>query len=230
MFDSRSKDVVTCFLSCSVRPNDRALVDAVQSRVLEPMGFRCFTVGRNLSLPAQPDDGIKQLMNSCKCLVGVATERLEARERDAPDRTLSLATPYLLQETSMAFQSNMPFLILRSDGVDLQGVTRKHLWLTIRPELRNGRVVFADRPQAVYAALQELKRLALARRAALSTSEWKQRAGWLSAITLGAMGAARGVQLLLRPSCFGDFYYLDSQCKECSYKRECKAEKQLRNR
>jgi hypothetical protein len=54
----RSKDVVTTFLSCGVRPKkDWPRVDALEEKVLRPLGFRCFTIGRNVSFPDQPDDG-----------------------------------------------------------------------------------------------------------------------------------------------------------------------------
>src|SRR5947209_7945521 len=121
----RSKDVVTAFLSCSVRPNDWPLVDAIEKKVLSPMGFRCFTVGRNVSLAEQTDDAIRRLVDSCECLIGIATERLSAIDREMPDRTLSIATPYLLQETSMAFQSQLPFLILKTPEVTLLGITNR---------------------------------------------------------------------------------------------------------
>lgn len=225
---TRSKDVVTCFLSCSVRPADRPLVDAIERGVLRPMGFRCFTVGRNLSLPDSPDAAIKKLLGSCECLVGVATERLTATDRDIPDRTLSLATPYLLQETSMAYQAELPFLMMRTPGVSLVGVTRANLYLSIASTLRNGRVAFKDRKDAVYSALAELKHRALERRKALSNAEWKRRIGWLASIVVGAGVTAKAGDLLLRPSCFGDFYYKDPECRDCSYKPRCKAEKQLR--
>lgn len=109
----RSKDVVTAFLSCSVRHNDWPLVDALEEKVLRPLGFRCFTIGRNISLTDQPDNAVRRLMGSCECLIGVATERLTATDRDAPEKTLTLATPYLLQETSMAFQAELPFLVFK---------------------------------------------------------------------------------------------------------------------
>src|ERR1039458_4709715 len=111
---NRSKDVVTTFLSCSVRPRDWPLVDALAQKVLGPQGFHCFTVGRNVSLPEQSDDAIRRLMSSCECLIGVATERLAATDRDFPARTLTIATPYLLQETSMAFQAELPFLMFKT--------------------------------------------------------------------------------------------------------------------
>lgn len=140
---ARSKDVVTTFLSCSVRPRDWPLVDALVQRVLAPQGFRCFTVGRNISLPDQSDDAIRRLMNACECLIGVATERLNATDRDFPSQTLSLATPYLLQETSMAFQADLPFLILKTAGVSLLGVTNRNLWIEIDRDLnQKGQVRF----------------------------------------------------------------------------------------
>lgn len=43
------EDFVTAFLSCSVRPEDRALVNAIEDKVLSRRGFRCLTVGRNIS-------------------------------------------------------------------------------------------------------------------------------------------------------------------------------------
>jgi hypothetical protein len=107
----RSKDVVIAFLSCSVRPTDGALVDSLVKRVLAPHGFRCFTIGRNVSLAEQTDNAVRSLMNSCECLIGIATKRLDATDRDFPDRTLSIATPYLLQETAMAHQIELPFLL-----------------------------------------------------------------------------------------------------------------------
>src|ERR1700722_15328588 len=140
---TRSKDVVTTFLSCSVRPKDWPLVDALVKRVLEPQGFRCLTVGRNISLAEQSDDAIRKLMNSCECLIGVATERLNAKDRDFPAKTLSIATPYLLQETSMAFQADLPFLMFKAVGIALLGVTNRNLWIEIENELnKHGQVRF----------------------------------------------------------------------------------------
>ena len=107
----RSKDVVTTFRSCSVRPRHWVLVNSLVHRVLTPHGFRRFTIGRNISLAEQSDDAVRRLMDSCECLIGVATERLNATDRDFPDRTLSLATPYLLQETAMAHQVHLIFKV-----------------------------------------------------------------------------------------------------------------------
>jgi hypothetical protein len=224
----RTKDVVTCFLSCSVRPADRPLVDAV-GRLLTPIGFKCLTVGRNVTLPNPVDDAIKKLLESCDCLIGVATERLEAKDRSTPDRTLSLATPYLLQETSMAFQADLPFLIWRAQGVDLQAVTSRNLYVTIEPQLTaGGKVKFKAREQAVVSALVELKRLALARRNKRSNGQLMSAVGWLSSIVAGGTLLARTADALMRPPCFGSFYYQDPECKQCSYKTRCKAEKQIR--
>jgi hypothetical protein len=65
MDSTRSKDVVTTFLSCSVRPQDWPLVNALETKVLEPLGFRCFTIGRNVSLPDQPEDAVRRLLKPC---------------------------------------------------------------------------------------------------------------------------------------------------------------------
>lgn len=109
METNRSKDVVTTFLSCSVRNRDWPLIDALAQKVLVPHGFNCFTVGRNVSLPEQSDAAIRRLMNSCECLIGIATERLDATDRDFPSQTLTLATPYLLQETINGFSGEPAF-------------------------------------------------------------------------------------------------------------------------
>src|SRR5579864_9583696 len=104
-------DYVTAFVSCSVRPEDRPLVDAIEDKVLSPMGFRCLTVGRNISLPDQVDDAIRDVMDRVDCLIGIATVRLEAAEHSVPNHTLKLASPYIIQESGMAHQRRIPVLM-----------------------------------------------------------------------------------------------------------------------
>src|SRR5216683_1503743 len=98
------EDYITAFLSCSLRPEDRPLADAIEDKVLWPMGFRCLTVGRNVSLPDQVDDAIREIIERVDCLIGIAAVRLEAAELSLPNRTLGLASPYILQESAMAHQ------------------------------------------------------------------------------------------------------------------------------
>lgn len=226
---TRSNEVVTTFLSCSVRPTDEPLVRAIEQKVLAPMGFRCFTIGRNVSLADQTDDAIKRLMDSCECLVGVATERLNATDRKFPDQTLRIATPYLLQETSMAFQSEIPFLIIKTKDLHLQGITNRNLWLEIEPELSaSGKPRFHGKPSAIHSALRDLKRNALERRAKLGRDKLKSSVGWLSTILVGGYALSKGLDLALQPNCFGEFYYQDAECKGCSYREDCKIEKMRR--
>lgn len=130
---------VTAFLSCSVRSADRQLVDAIDQKVLFPMGFRCLTVGRNISLPDQVDDAIRDLIDQVDCLIGIATLRLEATEQSLPDRTLKLASPYILQESAMAHQHRIPFLIFKTPEVTLQGIMARNLYLEIQSEMPNGK-------------------------------------------------------------------------------------------
>ncbi len=222
----RSKDVVTTLLSCSVRPNDWALVDSLVQRVLTPHGFRCFTIGRNVSLAEQTDDAVRRLMNSCECLIGVATKRLDATDRDFPERTLSIATPYLLQETAMAFQIELPFLIFKAVEMTLQGVTNRNLWIEIEPELgKSGRVKIHGNPERILSALGDLKQKALARRTQMNTERLKASIGWLSALAVGGYAVSEGIDMLRRPACFGEFYHKDPECKPCSYRDRCKVEK-----
>ncbi len=214
----RTKDIVTCFLSCSVRPADRPLVDAVE-RVLTLLGFKCFTVGRNVALPAAPDDAVRQLMQSCDCLVGVATERLEAKERDAPDRSLSLATPYLLQEDVHGIPGGhaLPYPTRRRR--ELGGRDRQEPVHHNRSRLAaSGRVKFKAREAALVATLVELKRLALQRRSKRSASQVKVAIGWLSSIVVTGGLLLKGGDSLMRPPCFGTFYYQDPEWKDCHTK------------
>jgi hypothetical protein len=223
---NRSKDVVTAFLSCSVRPCDWPLVDALVETVLTPQGFRCFTIGRNVTLADQTDDAIRRLMSSCECLIGVATERLNATDRDFPARTLTIATPYLLQETSMAFQADLPFLIFKAAGLSLLGITNRNLWIEIDGELtRNGKVKFRVTQDLLLSALRHLKQKTMERRARLEREQWTASLGWLSTIVVGGIGLSKGIDMLLRPDCFGNFYYKDPECKPCSYRDRCKIEK-----
>jgi hypothetical protein len=227
---NRSKDVVTTFLSCSVRPKDWPLVDALVERVLVPHGLRCFTIGRNVSLADQTDDAIRRLMTTCECLIGVATERLSATDRDFPSKTLSMATPYLLQETSMAFQADLPFLMFKTAGISLLGITNKNLWLEIEADLnKKGQVKFRGKQELLLSALRDLKQKALARRARRDREKWKASIGWLSSFVVGGIGVAKGLDVLRRPACFGEFYYRDPECKACGYRDRCKVEKMERS-
>jgi hypothetical protein len=220
-----AENTVATFLSCSVRPEDAPLVDAIQYDVLEPMGFRCMTVGRNVSMPEQSDDAIKQILRTCHCLVGIATERLEATDRALPNRTLSLATPYLLQETSMAFQSDIPFLIIRTPGIALQGVTGRNLYIDINPNLTAaGKVKFKARKELVHSSLTDLKKRALVRRKKQKRGEWLKFIGWASASVLTVLGIGKAIDFLVRPDCFGDYEYGHPECDPCEFKADCGAE------
>src|SRR6266481_3836837 len=184
--------------------NDWPLVHAIDKKVLSPMGFRCFTVGRNVSLAEQTDDAVPRLVDSCECPIGIATERLSSIDHDIPDRTLSIATPYLLQETSMAFQSQLPFLMLKTQEVTLLGITNRNLWLNIDAQLHNGRPTFLSTKELVYSARRDLKQKALARRNAVGWEQTKKSIGQLSAVLVGSYGAYQGIDWLLRPQCFGN--------------------------
>jgi len=216
---------VTAFLSCSVRPEDRPLVDAIEDRVLIRMGFRCLTVGRNISMPDQVDDAVRDLVQRVDCLIGVATVRFDAADRSLPNRTLCLATPYLVEETAMAHQRRIPFLVFKTPEVTLQGVAARNLYLEVLPALRNGRPVFKSSPPVVRTSLEELKKRSLEARAVRNRDEFISGLGALSTILVGAYAASNALDWLSRPNCFGDFYYQDPQCRDCKYKPQCKVEK-----
>jgi len=220
-----SGDSVTAFLSCSVRPEDRALVDAIEARVLWPMGFRCLTVGRNISLPDQVDDAVRDLMNLVDCLIGIATVRLDAAERSLPNRTLALASPYILQESATAHQRQLPWLIFKTPPVTLQGVTARNPYIEVEPELRNGRPAIRTGREALTAALSDLKRRAVEFRGQKTRNDILSGLGRLSTGILGAYAIGSLATWLSRPNCFGAFYYQDPECRGCSYKPDCKIEK-----
>jgi hypothetical protein len=223
-----ANDPLKVFLSCSVRLGDAPLVKAVKAFV-ENRGFACYTVGREVTLPEQVDDAVRRLMSECECLIGVATERLNATDVAKPTSTLRLATPYLLQETAMAFQAEMPFQILRADGITLQGVTNRNLYIDIHPTLSpRGLVRFKANSAAVESSLVDLKAKALALRKARLAGTVKD---WIGAgaklIATGALGVAAygGAKSLSRPQCFGQFHYMDPVCKPCRHKQDCKVKK-----
>jgi hypothetical protein len=222
-------DSVKTFLSCSIRAGDRPLVGAIAQYVLEPMGFECVTVGRNVSGPDQPDDIVRKYMSECDCLIGIATKRLVGADDAFPDRTLVLATPYLLQETAMAHQEEMPFLIFKAPAVTLQGVTTRNLYIEVRPDLSpRGRPIFVAGRELLASSVRDLKARALARRTKRKSADLLQLGlKGLGALAVGGI-IVKGADLLSRPSCFGGFYYRDAECKDCSFRAKCKAEKALK--
>jgi hypothetical protein len=158
-------------------------------------------------------------------LIGVDTKRFDATDPDFPSMTLSVATPYLLQETSMAFQSRLPFLIFKTSEVTLQGVTNRNLWLEIDGQLHDGKLRIMRKKELVDSALQDIKQKALDRRKNLNWEKLQNDLGRLSKYALGGYGVYRGLDWLARPECFGKFYYKNPVCKECSYKEKCKLKK-----
>lgn len=220
-----AQEFVTTFLSCSVRACDRALVDAIEKKVLTPRGFRCLTIGRNVSLPSQPDDAIRNIMESVDCLVGVATVRLEAADTTNPNQSLRLASPYILQETAMAHQRGLPFLLLKTPDVTLQGVTAKNLYIEVLQDMPNGKPVFRCSREMLISSLDGLKTKALEARKRRSQAQLLRAAEKLSALAVGAVVVSSVLDALGRPECFGNFYYRDSECQLCSYKHDCKVAK-----
>ncbi len=222
------QDAVATFLSCSIRRQDLPLVQALDQKVLQPMGFRCVTVGRNISEPDQADDVIRSVLRSTDCLIGVATTRFNAVDRDFPERSLVVATPYLLQESAMAFQCDIPFLIVKTPEITLQGVTNRNLYIEISGQLRDGRVRFRCSKEMLLSSLRSLRQRALERRNKQSREDLISGLAKVSAL-IGAGFTAKTIwDWLARPDCFGDFYYRDPACKTCGFKSDCKAEKARR--
>lgn len=219
------EDFVTAFLSCSVRLVDRPLVDAIADKVLWPSGFRCLTVGRNISLPDQPDDAIRDIIEKVDCLIGIATVRVDAAERTDPNRTLSFASAYILQESAMAHQRRIPFLIFKTPEVTLQGVTARNLYIEVRPDMPNGKPRFNASQDLVFSALEDLKKRALENRGQRWRGELFAGIGKLSTVALGTYAAGSFLEWLSRPNCFGDFYYQATECRDCKQRAACKVEK-----
>jgi hypothetical protein len=221
----RSNQPVLAFLSCSIRKRDWPLVEAVDEKVLRPMGFKCLTVGRNVSLAEPADEAIKRILRRCECLIGIATQRYAAADTDFPNRTLVLATPYLLQETAMAFQAGLPFLVFRTPDVELEGITRRNLWIEVAADLHDGRPKFRCRKEVLYSALRDLRRRALARRSAKSWAGIVDFVKTAGLVAVGTYGGYKLVDWIATPECFGNYYYRALQCRTCGSRANCKVEK-----
>jgi hypothetical protein len=219
------KESIAAFLSCSVRDQDRPLVEAMDA-FLKRRGFRCYTIGKNVSYADTPDESIKKLIGSADCLIGLATKRLSATDIKNPNDSLNLATPYLLQETSMAFQSGIPFLIFKADDVTLQCVTQRNSYIRIKPNLSDqGKIQFIDKPELFETALLDLYQRATSRRKGMARSKLIENAKNISLMVAGGFSLFKLVDILQQPRCFGNYYYRAPECKECDYKAKCKIEK-----
>lgn len=217
---------VTAFLSCSVRSHDLSLVNALDEKVFRPLGFDCRTIGRNVSRAEQVDDAVKAVLAECDCLIGVATERFEAVDHDFPTQMLRFTTPYLLQEASMAFQAGLPSLIFKTPGLVLQGVTNRNLWLEVERDLSpKGTPRFKSPRELVLSALDDLKKKASQRRKDRDDAILKANIATGAKWVVGSASVLWAASRLTRPDCFGNYYYKNPACKGCSYKPDCKAEK-----
>lgn len=123
----------------------------------------------------------------------------------------------------MAFQAELPFLMFKAAGISLLGITNRNLWIEIENELnKSGQVRFrATTKESLLSALQDLKQKALQRRAKLAADQLKASVGWLSTLLIGGIGLTKGIDRLMRPNCFGNFYYQNPECKRCEYRDRC---------
>lgn len=212
------------FLSCSVRKRDRPLVEAME-RLLEEHGFKSHTIGRRESRAEHPDDAVRSLMNSCVCLVGLATVRHRAHDADRPTETLHLATQDLAQEAGAAHQLGLPSLMFRVKDVELQGVAARNLWVEIDGALSSsGRVRVRNRA-AMESALADLHAKAVAKRKELAASKLVDGVKTMAAAAAAAGLTYLAVDYVRRPDCFGYHDGRMSICKACSYAKACKTEK-----
>lgn len=63
----------------------------------------------------------------------------------------------------------------------------------------------------------------------MTADRWKTAIGGLSTLVLGGIGLSKGIDILLRPACFVEFYYRDAEYKQCDYRDRCKVEKMERS-
>ena len=219
-----ASEPIKTFLSCSIRPDDRPLVNAAARR-LGDYGFRCFTVGRNRSGAAPPDEVVKRVLLDCECLIGLATVRHDAV--DVHDGSnLKLATTYLVAETAGAFFVDIPFVIFYATGVNVQGLPARNIYHEMSPKLSaSGRWLVRDRTLMVD-ALDDLRAQALEVRARRRSDAWKKTAKDLLAVVgAGAVGYA-AIDFFGRPWCFADPEEHDlrtKKCRDCGKKAECRA-------
>jgi len=174
-------------------------------------------------MPDQVDDAVRELVQRVDCLIGVATVRFDAADRSLPNRTLCLATPYLLEETAMAHQRRLPFLVFKTPEVTLQGVAARNLYLEVLPALRNARTAavrhagHVQTPAARFAAQTDARyaaaRCAAARcAAARSAAGCRIRAGGYRAVVQISEVDGRADVTLTRPVTLPTERILTSGC------------------
>jgi hypothetical protein len=171
---------------------------------------------------------IKSVLQEVDCLIGVATARFDAEDRDFREKSLVFATPYLLQESAMAFQSDLPFLILKTREVALQGVTKRNLYLEISDKVHNGKVGFIGSKDLVETSLRRLRECALERRRGRTHAAFMSGLAKVSAVIGAGYVGKQAWDWLTRPDCFGDYYYADRACRTCKFKQDCKGAKARR--
>ncbi|QQS06926.1 MAG: hypothetical protein IPK50_08520 [Fibrobacterota bacterium] len=222
------KTLTNTFLSCSVRTEDAEIVAAVE-RYLIQFGFRCFTVGRNYSIVGTPNQAVKNLIEQVDCLIGVATIRYSATDQSNPNNTLSLATPYITAESAMAFQADIPYVIIRTDGITLEATAKENIYITIAPNLNDGKLQFRDSKETISTLLNDLYSKAQKRALSRKIRTTQSVVGKISTAILGGAAIWKGFSWAAQPECLGQFYYKDEVCKTCKYKNKCKAKKSINN-
>lgn len=215
---------VKAFLSCSVRARDKALVDAI-ARMVTERGFHCHTIGRNDSRAAQADDAVKQLMDTCDCLIGIATTRHLAHDVDRPSETLHLATPYLVQEAGAAHQMGLPFVMFKVGDVVPQGITNRNLWFEVKETPSPSGKVLVRNKAAMDAALGDLYAQALAKQKQRARNKVWNTVKNIATGTVAVVGGVYAADYLGRPGCFGLHDGRVKECKACSYAPKCRTEK-----
>lgn len=221
----RTSDIIFSFLSCSIHPTDLPVVKCFVRSVFTPLGFKCFTVGRNFSAATDPNQAMKKLLDSTHCLIGIATKRLEVKSIFDQNNTLFHATPLILQETSMAYYAGLPFLIFKSPEVTLPGITNQNLYIDFEYNKERDRIKFKCSESLLLSSLKDLSQRARGYKRKKGFQNFKNITGIGSAITLLGMGAVKFLDWANRPECFGSFYYKDKVCQECPYKEKCKIKK-----
>lgn len=217
---------IHAFLSCSLHPNDKAIVDFIEAKLFTQNGFTTFTVGRNVSGVGYPPDVIIQRLKKAECLAAIVTAR--SSEVSIIDELKSnlRGAPYVEQEAAIAIASNIPVACFKAKGVALPGMIGHKMYIEFDPsDFENS---LRSQKTQVVAYIKDLKGQVLRqRRDRLINGAVRTAKNTLATIGAGGILSFLMAPKAPKPDCFGLIDLRYTECKECPIQAKCRAKKEM---